>query len=163
MSFWSDFVAQSKTASCFTVGGMKWSNALCLVFFLLTLKRWYAFWLNFGLMLIIRWIWLKWGVQKFNSLKICYGWFNSSVYYYSLVRSIWRGRKLDWLIYFLVWPKYFLKLNFVHEDVDLFQIEILLQFWIWFRRFTSRWFVVLCVSYIGYCLCCIWFIVYCLW
>ena len=44
-----EFVAQSKTASCFTVGGMKWSNALCPVFFLLTLNnRWqYAFfWLK---------------------------------------------------------------------------------------------------------------------
>ena len=91
--------------SFFTVNGMKWSNALCLVFFLLTLKRWYAFfdWI-FGSMLIIRWIWSKWGVRKFNSLKIQVE-VQRPVYCYSLVRSISRGRKLDWLIYLLVWPK----------------------------------------------------------
>ena len=90
-SFWSDFVTQLKTVSCFTVGGMQWSNALCLVFFLLPLNHltidnmlslidW------FGLMLIIdERRWSKWGVQKFNFVKFCFltrWWFNGSVYYY---------------------------------------------------------------------------------
>ena len=74
----------TKTASCFTVSGMKWSSALCLVFFLLTLKRWYAFfdWIYSVRCLLFDEYDRNGVFENLILWRSVIGWFNGSVYYY---------------------------------------------------------------------------------
>ena len=150
--------------SFFTVNGMKWSNALCLVFFLLTLKRWCAFfdWIYSVRCLLFDEYDRNGVFENLILWRSVIGWFNNSVYYYSLVRSI--GEAKVGLTYLLsCMTQIFFKTQLFTRRWWFLRIEFLLQFWIWFRRFTSNWFVMLCVSYIGYCLYCILFIVCSMW
>ena len=118
-SFWSNFVAQLKTASCFTVGGMTWSNALCLAFFLLTLNnQQYDF--------------FDWLSKNLNFVKFCF--FNKMVVQQLcillllLVHNIWRSWNLTNLFTtFLYNPKFNKTTQLWFKNVGFFQLEILLQ------------------------------------